>query len=381
MNIRFALIMGLGVALAATGCKKKGAAGADAGAGAEAVDPPAAAALKQNPAVLEHLKKLADGCTVSIDSASVYSCKNKEDSAFYDWIRASRPKDLYETYASVIAGTDVKAKAVAISQANNTFSTLDKDLKKANATKAVANAFLDALEKDDSYAVRLAGPTSDLAFLAGQKTRLFKVTDGLHNTPARNTAYRTFMEFGRLDAFEKLKEVAKDKDFTVAALAAPRNMYDWTGAEKAAICPWAKGFLGDASLAIAAEAGYDAIKCKGEYVDALQDEGDKRLKNKQFDEPFAMVFREVCFEFIGGVTGQAGANPQCKRNYAFLERVTNDESVKPEVRGRSLWNIYYQRRDKESLALMRKYEKHKNPEISKRAKEAIQSLTTTYKLK
>ena len=94
-----------------------------------------------------------------------------------------------------------------------------------------------------------------------------------------------------------------------------------------------------------------------------------------------MVFREICFEFIGGITGQAGANPQCKRNYAFLERVTNDESVKPEVRGRSLWNIYYQRRDKESLALMRKYEKHKNPEIAKRAKEAIQSLTTTYKLK
>jgi hypothetical protein len=375
-------MLGLGVALATTGCKKKGAAGADAGGGGEGTEAPVAATtLKQNPAVVEHLKKLADGCTVSVDSASVYSCKNKEDSAFYDWIRANRPKDLYETYASVMAGTDAKAKAVAISQANNTFSTLDKDLKKANATKAVANAFLSELEKDDGYAVRLAAPATDLAFIAGQKERLFKVTDGLHNTPARNTAYRTFMEFGRLDAFEKLKEVAKDKDFTVAALAAPRNMYDWTGPEKAAICPWAKSFLDNASLPIAAEAGYDAIKCKGEYVDALQDEGDKRLKNKQFDEPFAMVFREICFEFIGGITGQAGANPQCKRNYAFLERVTNDESVKPEVRGRSLWNIYYQRRDKESLALMRKYEKHKNPEIAKRAKEAIQSLTTTYKLK
>lgn len=379
MNIRFALMVGLGVALAATGCKKKGAAADGGAAVGEAVEAPST--LKQNPAVLEHLQKLADGCTVSIDSASVYSCKNKEDTAFYDWIRANRPKDLYETYASVISGSDAKAKAVAISQANNTFSTLDKDSKKANATKAVANAFLDALEKDDSYAARLAGPATDLSFLAGQKTRLFKVTDGLHNTPARNVAYRTFMEFGRLDAFEKLKEVAKDKDFTIAALASPRNMYDWTGAEKAAICPWAKTFLGDPSLAIAAEAGYDAVKCKGEYVDALQDEGDKRLANKQFDEPFAMVFREICFEFIGGVTGQAGANPQCKRNYVFLEKVTNDESVKSEVRGRSLWNIYYQRRDKESLALMRKYEKSKNPEISKRAKEAITSLTTSYKLK
>ncbi len=381
MNIRFACLVGLGIALATTGCKKKGAAG-DAGAeGGITEEPSAGASLKQNPQVVEHLKKLADGCTVSIDSASVYSCKNKEDSAFYDWIRANRPKDLYETYASVISGTDMKSRAVAISQANNTFSTLDKDMKKANATKPVANAFLDALAKDDSYAVRLATPATNLAMLAGVKDRLIKVTDGLANTPARNNSYRAFMEFGRLDGFDKLKEVAKNKDFTVAALAAPRNMYEWTGPEKAAICPWAKSFLGEAALPVAAEAGYDVIKCKGEYVDALLDEGEKRLKNKQFDEPFAMVFREVCFEFISGVTGQAGRDPQCKRNYEFLEKVTNDESVKPEVRGRSLWNIYYQRRDKESLALMRKYEKHKNPEISKRAKEAIQSLTTTYKLK
>lgn len=373
MNTRLSLVAGLSVALAVTGCKKL----KEIGAG----DAEAAAPLKQNPQIVELMKKLAEGCTVSIDSASVYSCKNKEDSAVYDFIRANRPKDLFETYASLIQGTDSKLRAVAIAEANNTFSSLDKDLKQANATKPVANAFLDALAKDDGYAVRLAQPATDLGMLAGLKDKVITVTDRLANTQARNASYRTFMEFGRLDVFPKLQEVAKNKDFTVAALAAPRNMYDWTDADRQAICPWAKGYLGDASLPIAAEAGYDAVKCKGEYVEALLDEGEKRLKNGQFDEPFAMVFREICAEFISNISGRAGRDAQCKRNYAFLEKVANDESVKDEVRGRALWNIYYQKRDKDTLALMRRYEKHKNKEIQKRAKEAIQSLTTTYKLK
>ncbi len=378
MKTRLALVVALSALVAVTGCKKKNKDGAEAGAGES--DTPTASALKQNPQVMEHLKKISDGCTVSIDSASVYSCKNKEDSALSDFIRQSRPKDLFETYASLLTSTDAKMRAVAIAEANYTFSSLDKDLRKANSTKPVATAFLDALAKDDGAAARIAGPAVDLGFIAGLKDRVIKVTDGI-NTNARNTAYRTFMEYGRLDALPKLQEVAKQKDFAVAALAAPRNMYDWTEAEKAQICPWAKGYLSDGVNATAAEAAYTAIKCKGEYIDALQDEGEKRLKNKQFENPFAMTFREVCFEFIGGITGQAGQNPQCKRNYAFLEKVTNDESVKADVRGMSLWNIYYQRRDKESLALMRKYEKSKVPEIAKRAKEAIDSLTTTYKLK
>jgi hypothetical protein len=381
MKTRLALVVGLSAVLALGGCKKKKPT-ADGGTDTTGGDDTTASApLKKNPQIVEHLKKLQDGCTVSVESASVYSCKAKEDTAFYDFIRAQRPKDLYETYAAVITTGDEKQKAVAIAQASNTFFSLDKDLKKANATKDVANAFLDALAKDDRNAARLAPITTNLSFLAGTKDRLIKVTDTLANTPARNNAYREFMQFGRLDALPKLKEVAKNKDFAASALAAPRSMSDWTDAEKNAICPWAKGYLGDSSLNIAAEAGRDLVSCKGEYVDALLDEGEKRLKAKQFDNPFSDVFREVCFEFWGKSGGNAERDAQCKRNYTFLEKVVNDETVKTDVRAWSLWNIYYQRRDKETLAIMRKYQNHKNPEIAKRAKEAITSLTTTYKLK
>jgi len=388
MKTRFAWVIALAaLSVAATGCKKKNKdaavdAGEDTTETTESTDTKDSpkAALKQNPQVVTLLKAIVEGCTVTVDSASVYSCKNKEDQALGDYIRKDRPKDLFETYASFLTSKDEKMRAAAIAEAAYTFTTLDKDGRKSNATKPVANAFLDALAKDDGTAVRLAPPAVDLGFIAGLGSRVIKVTDSV-NTNARNAAYRTFMEYGRMEGFSRLQEVAKEKDFAVAALSAPRQMYEWTDAEKAQICPWAKGYLGDATNSTAAEAAYTVIKCKGEYIDALLDEGEKRVRNKQFDNPFAMTFREICFEFISGLSGQAGGSPQCKRNYAFLEKVTNDESVKAEVRGMSLWNIYYQRRDKESLALMRKYEKHKVPEIAKRAKEAITSLTTTYKLK
>lgn len=374
------------VAVTAVGCKKDGEGTVGAGSGSSAALSSAAVAaaapkVKANPTVLDHLKKISEGCTVRVDSAQTYGCKNKEEDAFKDWIAANKPTDVYETFASVIAGTDEKATAVAIAQADDVWSRMDKDLRKSNATPGASAIFLDALAKDDHFATRLARATTYLATLSGQRARLYTVTDGLKTATARQMSYRSMMTYGRLDVLPKLQEVAKLPDYTIAALAAPREMYEWKPEENAAICPWAKGFLGDAKLEIAAEAGYDMVSCKGEFVDTLLDEGEKRLKDKSFKTPFSSVFREVCFEFMKGVTGQSGRDAQCARNYAFLEKVANDPTVDSKVRGTSLWNIYYQRRDQQTLDLMRKYQNDKDPEVAKQAKDAIKSLTTAYKLK
>lgn len=82
-----------------------------------------------------------------------------------------------------------------------------------------------------------------------------------------------------------------------------------------------------------------------------------------------------------GVIDKAAREKQCDRVFKFLQDVADNPAIESSVRGLSLWNIYYQRRDQKSLDLMRKYEKNKDPEIQKRAKDAIKSLTTTYKLK
>ncbi len=95
----------------------------------------------------------------------------------------------------------------------------------------------------------------------------------------------------------------------------------------------------------------------------------------------SQVYREPCFGFVRKAAKEKAAVEQCERVFAFLQAVADNESVEDKVRGLSLWNIYYQRRNQASLDLMRQYENHDNAEIQKRAKEAIKSLTTRYKLK
>jgi len=123
------------------------------------------------------------------------------------------------------------------------------------------------------------------------------------------------------------------------------------------------------------------VWCRGTFIDALLAEAEKKVKDKQFKEPFAIVMREPCFQFAGALTPSAADVAQCDKVYAFLEKTANDATVEDTVRGTSLWNIYYQRRDDKTMKVMRKYENSPNKELSKRAKEAIKSLVESYKIK
>ena len=126
MKLGHGLIIGLGAVVLSTvvaGCKKDGggAGGAGSASAASATLSSAAAPtakLASNPTVLDHLKKIGEGCTVRVESAQTYECKNKEEDTFKDWIAANKPSDVYDTFAGVIAGSDERAKAVAIAQAD-----------------------------------------------------------------------------------------------------------------------------------------------------------------------------------------------------------------------------------------------------------------------
>jgi hypothetical protein len=63
-----------------------------------------------------------------------------------------------------------------------------------------------------------------------------------------------------------------------------------------------------------------------------------------------------------------------------LEKATNDDRVASLARGLALYSIYYQRRDAETMVLMRNYEKHEDENIQKYAKDAIKSLQEHYKI-
>ncbi|MFT3706382.1 MAG: hypothetical protein QM817_01820 [Archangium sp.] len=331
----------------------------------------AAGKFKANAEVIEMLKKIVAGCTVSVDSPAVYSCKAEEDRALSKYINDSKPKDLYETYASLLDSTDMKMRAAAVAEAENGLFQCDADVLKENARKDVAQAFLAAFSKNDDYARQLSQSTVALSFLAGLNDELFKAVESVKED-AQTRAYIRYLQYGRLAAFPKLQEAAKKKEIARDAMIAPRYMTQWTDDEKAAICPWAKGFLNDADQYTAKEAGSTLIECGGEYIDTLLDEGEKRMKDKTLDDPFVSLFNEVCNKYI--FQPEAETNPQCKRDYVLLEKIVQNKTMKADVRSYALFGLYSQRRNKEVLAVLKKYKKDKTPEISKKATELIESL-------
>ncbi|MFO0734641.1 MAG: hypothetical protein U0270_02115 [Labilithrix sp.] len=358
-------------------CGKKDEVASDAGAAVTGAAPAADAVI------VEHVKAHAEGCTVSVEQGQAYSCKAGITDAMTKYVRESKPPAFALTLAGLIRKKeDAKMSATAVALLNEELDYLGEDGKRANATPAAVKEVLAALKENaGNRAARIATPASQLATLAGSFDELYSVADAHPTKEARDNVYRNLLVFGRVKAFPKLKLVAAKPEHRSAALDAVPRMAKATDEEKAAVCPWAKTHLADADLEIAAKAGQDMIFCRDEYIDALLAEAESRLKNKQYKDPFAMVMREPCFEFIKLVTPKAGAAKQCDAVYVFLEKAANDPTVDDATRGMALWNIYYQRRDKQTLDLMRKYENHPNKEISKRAKEAIASLTTTYKLK
>ncbi len=344
-----------------------------------------APALQKNATVVEHLAKIVAGCEVTVPSGLAYKCKNKEDNTLREWVRKEAPADLFDTLVAVAGESDEKMGAAAVAMMASLFTVKDDAWKKKNATPAAATALLEYVKNStDAKGSKMAPYAAHLAFMNDKDKELFAVVEGHKDSGVKIAAYQNYMTHGRLRGFEELKRITqenKDPKVVKAALRAPRNMYKDTDAEKAAYCPWAEAYLEDQNLDIVSAAGYVMVKCRDKYIDRLLEEGEKRQKGGEFKRPFSQVFREPCFQFIKNVTDKAAAEDQCEKVYSFLQGVADDEKVEPDIRGISLWNIYYQRRDQKTLDLMRKYEKHKVKEIADKAQDAIKSLTTTYKLK
>lgn len=385
-------LMAVGSAiLSGTACKKKDAPDTASGGPATSSSVTAAKApVALNQKLVSHVHEHAENCTVSVEAGQAYSCKDGITNDMSKYMREAKPTDFASTMIALVKDEkDPKVSAAAVALFAEQFDYLGDDGKKKNATPEVVKDGLALFkEQKGNRGVRLAKVVTELATLAGQSDAAFAAAEQHGEKAARDNVYRSVLRYGRLAAFPKLEAVAKEKDeHRRAALDAVTKMSKLADDERGKVCPWAQSYLSDADLGVASEAGQAMVYCKGEFVDALLGEAEKRLAAKhedgksQYRDPFATVMREPCFQFIKNITDKSGSEAQCDKVYAFLEKVTNDKTVDDKVRGLALWNIYYQRRDEKTLKLMRKYEKNPNKEISKRAGEAIKSLTESYKLK
>ncbi len=407
------LTIALGIAaLAAVGCGKKeeddkgdkSAPAKDPAAGAvepgkdKPAEPDKAAPPKKtgpqldvDAEVMKAIDAVVAGCEIKTDSMQI-TCKSGEDKALTDMIGYSAPKKTamgtIATFATALADDDAKKRTVAAYVLGSKFTSGWGDVKKGALEKAVADVMLGAVPRLGQYQGRRAiTAVSYAAGLADHTDKLIETLDASKDAYLKNSGYKASMFYGRMAMFPKIQELAKSDDAEVrlAAVSAAANFYKYTDEEKAELCPWAvEQMPGDGDeveeSAIFEQAGYVLQRCGGEWVDKLLDFGEKQLKEKnRFDRRYYFVFRNICFSMMGEKS--AGDDKQCKRNYKFLEKAANNKKLSSQNRAFALDAIPYQRRDKKSLKLMKKYAKNKDPEIKKTAQEAIKMLESYVKKK
>lgn len=339
-----------------------------------------------DPELVAGLEAMVANCAeIRADGCVVYQCGEHMD-AFDALVEKKGRIASLETLSGALFSDDDRMVTVAAHRLGSSlFSVLDGTSSQASAVDAnVVRRLLEAASKlEKCRATGTMKPAIHAAMLAGIRTPLYEVIDG-HAAPYMKTvAYPELMRFGRGDAFPKVVSLVEaeggDEQARAAAMSALRNVPQPTDSELAEWCPFAARHVSDASLEVAAQAGQFMVRCRGTWIDALLDEGERRLEAGTFRQPFSQVFREICF---GGPLGneRPGSPEQCERNYAFLEKVTNTDSVESQVRGQALWNIYYQRRDQTSLDLMVRYLEHPVREVRTQALDAARSLVDSYKL-
>jgi hypothetical protein len=180
------------------------------------------------------------------------------------------------------------------------------------------------------------------------------------------------MAYGRLQVFPKIQELAKDPSTAVvlAALESPRNMKDWTAQEQAAICPWIVGYLDDKRPPVSGNATAALSNCSGEYVDALLKKIEGSLQQGDFSFVHSTALRDLCRKTAGAVAARASA-AQCERVRALQERVAANSKLPVRVRAMTLSALAQQWPDKQTLKLLQKYEKAKEPEIKEAATRSV----------
>lgn len=344
------------------------------------VEPAKDAPAELNDALMADIKKVASACEIDVKYHNV-KCTGDE----YKALRSSFTKKTYDrvevidTMATALTDSDPKVQSVA---ANMTYSVISgfPDAKIGDVPTGSARRMLETFGKLDDPAQRAMAYTVYVGTLAGLNDEVYTAIEK-HPRPSINPyAFEHVMKYGRLTAFPKIQELAKSEDEKTMRVAfnSVLNMNKMSDEEKNEVCPWAKGYLSSEKDAQFLGAGRVMLRCRGEYINDLLAEGEKRNKENKFTRDYTMVYRDICFSMVKGLIDEAGVQAQCERNYKLLEDVTNNEETDSTARGLALFGIYYQRRDQKSYDLMKKYKDHKDEKVKKYANESMASLEKHY---
>ena len=361
----------------AAGCRSKAQPAVIASASASTAAS-AGSAPNVDAALLAALVKVADECKVDA-AQGIVSCAKGELRALvakFATNQESHVKALPTLTAALKHGRpEVRAATASLLHAAFS-SSWGPDAKPGAVTPAEADAFLKATLALVPIQQRQALPAAvHASLLSGSAEQLYSALDKNLPSDAKATAYRYLMTHGRLQAFAKVKELAKDPDTAVvlAALENPRNMNLWTEEERAAICPWAVEFLADQRPVVVAKAAGVLASCNGAPVDKLLDTMESSLQAKTLFTAKISAFRDLCLPRQR--TDERGpSDEQCDRSRKLLESAVDNKALDAQARGMALVALAHQWPDKRTLTLAKRYEKSSEKVLAEHAGRVVARL-------
>jgi hypothetical protein len=329
-------------------------------------------------ALLEQLTTIATTCKVDAVAGSVACDKGENRRLATEFSSGKRGRAAsLATLTLALSDKNTALQTAAASLMNSAFRVpWGQDAKLGSVSAPDAKALLEVAIKLPNALAREAVPGAVHAVaLAGSIGEAFAVLDKADPAEIRPLGYRYVMTHGRLEAFPKVQELAKDTNAAVAlaALEAPRNMYQWNEAEKAAICPWAAELLKDPRPTFATRSANLLGNCSGEFVDQLLEHGEKALKAGRFAAADLGSYRDLCsaasLRQPGAATGE-----QCERNRKLLTSIIGNKKLESQTRSLALVSVAYQWPDDKTLRLAQSLQKDADKGLADRANGTVKRL-------
>ncbi|HEY3494173.1 MAG TPA: hypothetical protein VGK73_05785 [Polyangiaceae bacterium] len=365
------LLFGLIAALVLTvGCKKKDEtpSAPAPSASAQRAAPPAPNVDQK---LLAELEELAKVCQADAARGTL-ECPNGEQNRLSGEF-VSRRRDRAKATATLAAALSSEKPGLRAAGANLLHSAFrapwGTNLPPGSVAPADADALLRAvLALPKAQALPTLPAAVHASVIAGRGDALLAALDKLGDAQLRTSAIRYLMSHGRLQVFPKIQEygAAEDLQLVLSALESPSNMYNWTSAEQAAICPWAGSFLDDKRPPVAAKAGALLGNCGGEQVDRLLEKGEASLKAGEFSSTELAAFRDLCAQHRRSRPGSPSPE-QCARVRKLLENVTRNAALTEQAQTTALAALAYQWPDDATLKLARRLAKDPKQKLAESA--------------
>ncbi|MCB1172214.1 MAG: hypothetical protein KDK39_01555 [Leptospiraceae bacterium] len=288
----------------------------------------ACSSVKTDPDIMKAIEATVQNCKIEERYGWAKDCKNNEKETLKKLIEDKGQAASLGSLATALGSEDLKTRAVAADRLYDNYRSISELEKNPQAIDGAAVDLLIAnLGKFSEYASFYAArSTTWLAMMTGKESALYAMLDKHPNEAAKTEAYRNLMRYGRMTAFPKIKELAGSSDdkIALAAVTAPRDMYKYNEQERSEICDWAAPMMSNSNENIAARAAQIlALRCKGEYIDKVLDEAEKRAGADGLKQPFASVLTNFTFSCEGFLGSKpTGSAEQCKRKEELKAKIS-----------------------------------------------------------